>query len=137
MDVKVMGRLVNIDAADIFSNNLNLCTSIKIKLLRNNILRADNMIPILDSSDFYKNGYFQYKIIEEPLTHSFYIYLYPKEENDNTIFGIINNCIGSLISSYGYGDLDAQELRYLSNASNFGFLFTCSKIAKGTYLINI
>lgn len=137
MDVKVMGRLVNIDAADIFSNNLNLCTSIKIKLLRNNILRADNIIPILDSSDFCKNGYFKYKIIEEPLTHSFHIYLYPKEENDTTVFGIINNCIGSLISSYGYGDLDAQELRYLSNASNFGFLFTCSKISKGTYLINI
>lgn len=132
-----MGRLVNIDAADIFSNNLNLCTSIKIKLLRNNILRADNIIPILDSSDFYKNGYFQYKIIEEQLTHSFYIYLYPKEENDNTIFTIVNNCIGNLISSYGYGDLDDQELRYLSNVSNFGFLFTCSKISKGTYLINI
>ena len=66
MDVKVMGRLVNIETADIFSNNLNLCTSIKIKLLRSNVLRSDNLILVLDNSDYYKSGYFTYKIIEEP-----------------------------------------------------------------------
>ena len=53
MDVKVMGRLVNIETADIFSNNLNLCTSIKIKLLRSNVLRSDNLISVLDNFEIF------------------------------------------------------------------------------------
>lgn len=131
-----MSRLVSIESADIFSNNLNLCTSIKIKLLRNSILKADNFIAALDARDDYKNGYYKYNIIEEP-TGNFHIYIYPVEDNDGLVFNIINDSIGSILSAYGYGDLDPQELSYLSYLENYGFLFTCCKISKGTYLINI
>jgi hypothetical protein len=137
MDVKVMGRLVNIETADIFSNNLNLCTSIKIKLLRSNVLRSDNLISVLDDSDYYKSGYFTYKIIEEPYTNNLHIYLYPKEDNDINVFNIINMGINNIIAQFGYADLNNKELSYLSACGNLGFLFTCNKIARGTYLINI
>ena len=132
-----MGRLVNIETADIFSNNLNLCTSIKIKLLRSNVLRSDNLILVLDNSDYYKSGYFTYKIIEEHYTNNLHIYLYPKEDNDINVFNIINMGINNIIAQFGYADLNNEELSYLSACGNLGFLFTCNKIARGTYLINI
>lgn len=132
-----MGRLVNIETADIFSNNLNLCTSIKIKLLRSNVLRSDNLISVLDNSDYYKSGYFTYKIIEESYTNNLHIYLYPKEDNDINVFNIINMGINNIIAQFGYADLNNEELSYLSTCGNLGFLFTCNKIARGTYLINI
>lgn len=132
-----MGRLVNIETADIFSNNLNLCTSIKIKLLRSNVLRSDNLILVLDNSDYYKSGYFTYKIIEETYTNNLHIYLYPKEDNDINVFNIINTGINNIIAQFGYADLNNEELSYLSACGNLGFLFTCNKIARGTYLINI
>lgn len=132
-----MSRLVNIETADIFSNNLNLCTSIKIKLLRSKVLGADNLISVLDNSEPYKTGYFNYKVIEEPYTNSLHIYLYPKEDNDINIFTIINSAIANMINQFGYADLNNDELSYLTSSRNLGFLFTCSKISRGVYLINI
>lgn len=133
-----MGRLVNIETADIFSNNLNLCTSIKIKLLRSKVLCSDNLISILDNSEPYKTGYFNYKVIEDPYANNLHIYLYPKEDNDINVFNIINSAIANMINQFGYADLNSEELSYLTSGSrNLGFLFTCNKISKGVYLINI
>lgn len=132
-----MGRLVNIETADIFSNNLNLCTSIKIKLLRSKVLCSDNLISILDNSEPYKTGYFNYKVIEDPYANNLHIYLYPKEDNDINVFNIINSAIANMFNQFGCTDLNNEELSYLTCSRNLGFLFTCNKISKGVYLINI